>query len=74
MSFDEYDDCFVWRCDRCSQKAVFPPGNFWAGLAEIKSRGWEIDRNEDGWSHCCARCKKSSTEIMNMPVVRGSRR
>jgi hypothetical protein len=70
MSFDEYEDCLVWRCDRCNQKAVFPPNSFWDGLAEIKSRGWEIDRDEDGWTHICKKCRKTGAEIMSMPVKR----
>jgi hypothetical protein len=73
MAFDEFEDCFVWKCDRCGCKAVFPPGNFWAALAELKSRGWEIDRDEDGWGHTCRKCRKTSAELMSMPVRRVGR-
>jgi hypothetical protein len=66
VSFEEFEDCFVWRCDRCRQEAVFPPGNFWTALAELKSRGWQITRLDD-WVHRCAKCKKIvEAEIMNM--------
>jgi hypothetical protein len=74
MAFDEYDDCFVWRCDRCHTKAIFPPGNFWSALAELKSRGWLIEREDEGWGHTCRRCVKAmSAEIMRMPVIRKER-
>ena len=53
MSFEEHEGCFVWRCDKCRIEAVFPPGNFWAALAELKSRGWQITRLDD-WVHRCA--------------------
>jgi hypothetical protein len=73
MSFDEYDDCFVWRCDRCGHCAEFPPGDFWRALRELKSRGWLIERDDDGWSHTCKRCRKSSAELLSMPVKRTER-
>ena len=72
MSFEEHEGCFVWRCDKCRIEAVFPPGNFWAALAELKSRGWQITRLDD-WVHRCAKCKKIvEAEILNMtfPVRR----
>jgi predicted RNA-binding Zn-ribbon protein involved in translation (DUF1610 family) len=73
MSFEEFDDAFVWRCDECKQSAIFPPGDFWRALAELKSRGWRIDRGQDGWGHYCPRCKKSGAEILSMPVVAKAR-
>ena len=39
MAFEEFSDCFVWSCDQCSQQAVFPPGDFWSALTELKGRG-----------------------------------
>jgi hypothetical protein len=63
MSFDEYDDSFVWKCDFCGRSAEFPPGDFWSALAELKSRGWLISREEDGWTHRCSRCRGRSTKI-----------
>jgi hypothetical protein len=75
MSFEEHDDCFVWQCNRCGRKAIFPPNNFWGALPELKSRGWEIDRTYDGgWSHTCGRCRKTGAEILEMPVVMKGRR
>jgi hypothetical protein len=70
MSFYEYDDCFVWRCDHCSRSAEFPPGNFWSCVAELKSRGWTFSRDDEGsWSHRCRNCQKSAAEILDMPLV-----
>jgi hypothetical protein len=73
MSFEEYEDCFVWQCDDCSLRAEFPPGDFWGALAELKARGWRIWREEDGWTHRCARCKKTGAEILATPFSRESR-
>jgi hypothetical protein len=72
MSFEEFPDCFIWQCDRCHLEAVFPRGNFWSALAELKGRGWQITRLDD-WVHRCAKCKKIvEAEILNMtfPVRR----
>ena len=74
MSFDEYDDCFVWACDRCRTKAILPPGDFWGAVAELKGRGWLLERDENGWGHTCARCRKTmGVEILSMPVQRTER-
>ena len=53
MAFEEFSDCFVWSCDQCDQQAVFPPGDFWSALAELKARGWFIyrDRDDNEWAH-----------------------
>jgi hypothetical protein len=44
----------------------------------LKARGWEILRVDDvdgyGFGHCCAKCRKSSAEILEMPVVGKARR
>jgi hypothetical protein len=44
----------------------------------LKARRWEIIRFDDeegrDWVHHCARCRKSSAEILAMPVVRKARR
>jgi hypothetical protein len=75
VSFEEFDDCFVWQCDRCGLKATFPPGNFWGAVAELKARRWLFERDQDGWGHTCARCKKTmAAEILEMPVVRKATR
>jgi hypothetical protein len=69
MSFEEFDDCFVWCCDRCGLKAIFPHGDFWSAVRELKSRGWLLERDESGWGHTCRRCKKTmGAEILDMPV------
>lgn len=70
MAFDEYEDSFVWRCDRCGCSVQFPPNDFWGALAEIKSRGWEISRDEEGWGHVCRRCRKTGAQILAMPAKR----
>ena len=73
MSFEEHSDCFIWRCDGCRLEAVFPPGNFWDALAQLKARGWQITRLDD-WVHRCGQCKKKSEEkILSMPIM-GKRR
>ena len=67
MSFFEFEDAFVWQCDKCPHEAVFPPGNFWGCVAELKSRGWSFWRNDEGeWSHSCSSCRKTAAEILNM--------
>jgi hypothetical protein len=58
MSFYEYEDCFVWSCDRCGKSAEFPPNDFWSALAELKSRGWRVERGREGWAHTCPGCRK----------------
>ena len=58
MAFSEWEDCFQWTCDGCSKSAEFPPGDFWQALAELKSRGWRIGRDNNGWSHHCQRCQQ----------------
>ena len=70
MSFEEYEDSFVWKCDFCGRSAEFPPDDFWSALAELKSRGWRISREDDGWTHRCSRCRKSAAELLDMPLKR----
>jgi len=70
MSFSEYEVCFEWRCDGCGLTVEFPPHNFSACWAELKSRGWRASRDteEDGvsWSHKCGRCaRKAVAELLN---------
>jgi hypothetical protein len=78
VSFEETKQGFFWTCDRCGLVAEFPPAGFWRALDELKARGWEISRlqDEDGysWSHCCAKCRKTSAEILSMPVIGKARR
>jgi hypothetical protein len=68
VSFEEFEECFVWRCGACGLSVEFPPHNFSACWAELKSRGWRAKRDayDGGWSHNCARCeRKAVAEIMN---------
>jgi hypothetical protein len=75
MSFDEFEDCFVWRCDRCGKSTQFPPDDFWGALRELKVRGWQFERDEEGWGHTCGNCaRKFAREILDRPVVRMPRR
>ncbi|MGA7634796.1 MAG: hypothetical protein WCB11_28860 [Terriglobales bacterium] len=72
MSMDEYEDCFVFRCDGCGLTAQFQrggPGSFMACVGEIKDRGWRIGRDQYGdWDHRCGRCKaKASADLLNKP-------
>jgi hypothetical protein len=72
--FAEYPDAFIWRCDHCPNEAIFPPDDFWGALGQLKSRGWQITRDDDGWSHACAKCQRErSAKILDMPSnkVRG---
>jgi hypothetical protein len=69
MSFEEFEDCFVWRCEKCRLEAVFPPGNFWACVAELKARRWSFTRDDESrvWTHYCWKCRNAvAAEIMNM--------
>jgi hypothetical protein len=39
MSFEELDDCFLWRCDErgCDREVIFPPHDFfdvWRSYAQ----------------------------------------
>ncbi len=72
MSMDEYEDCFVFRCDGCGLTAEFQrggSGSFMACVGEIKDRGWRIGRDQYGdWDHRCGRCKaKASDDLLNKP-------
>jgi hypothetical protein len=63
MSFSEYEDCFVWTCDKCALSAEFPATSFWAAHGELKARGWRFMREEEGaWSHYCGRCAQAQRE------------
>jgi hypothetical protein len=67
MSFEEHDDCFIWLCE----KSVFPPGNFWACVAELKSRRWSFTRDDENgvWTHYCWKCRNAvEAEILNMTI------
>jgi hypothetical protein len=75
MSFEEYSDCFIWRCNgkHCGGKeVVFAPTDFWGCVAELKSRGWRFYRDEqtNDWSHYCAFCdhKHKQTDWMEQKI------
>lgn len=70
MSFEEFDDVFVWRCNGCGLSVEFPPHNFSACWSELRARGWRARREagEDGvdWSHSCGRCvRKADATILD---------
>jgi hypothetical protein len=69
MSFYEYDDAFIWRCDKCLHEAVFAPGNFWSCVAELKARRWGFIRGEGDWDHRCPECRKKSEENVGEMVL-----
>jgi hypothetical protein len=79
MSFEEHNDCFIWRCNGkdCRNEVIFPPTDFWGCVAELKSRQWSFYREDDGdWSHYCGRCnyKHRQTDWMQRTykTVKGS--
>jgi hypothetical protein len=59
MSFSEYEDCFVWCCDKCGLAAEFPATSFWSSLGELKGRGWRVTRQDE--AHC-GRCAQAARE------------
>ena len=70
MSFEDWEDCFIWRCDGkdCRKEVIFAPTDFWGCVAEMKSGGWRFYRHDDGdWHHFCQRCqyKHNQTDIMD---------
>ena len=75
MSFSEYSDCFVWRCNgkHCGGKeVVFPPKDFFGCVTELKGRSWSFYRDEEtnDWTHYCAFCahKHRQTSIMDQHI------
>jgi Fe2+ or Zn2+ uptake regulation protein len=75
MSFEEFEDAFVWRCDDCGLVAEFPPRDFWRCKDEIKARGWRFEREEGTWWHKCARCAKkneNAANVLDRPIKRRS--
>jgi hypothetical protein len=71
MSFSEYEDCFVWTCDKCGLAAEFPATSFWNALGELKGRGWRIGRDDEGWTHHCGKCWKSAKSLLDEPIKSG---
>jgi hypothetical protein len=73
MSFEEFDCCFVWRCDEqgCDRFAAFKPHSFFACVDELKARGWGFippsrDGHEDDWSHRCPKHRKRLADVLKM--------
>jgi hypothetical protein len=61
MSFSEFEDCFVWSCDKCGLAVEFPATSFWSAHGELKARGWRFIREYEGsWSHYCSKCKQQA--------------
>ena len=74
MSFEEFQDCFVWRCDDCGLVVEFPPRDFWGCKDEIRARGWRFFREEGTWFHSCARCTKKNENVNVLAMKPGARR
>ena len=70
MSFEEYPEAFLWRCDNCGYEVAFKPHDFWACVAELKARRWGFSPPHDGddWGHTCGRCRKTSAQVLAMPL------
>jgi hypothetical protein len=67
MSFFEEQGLFVWSCDTCSHEAVFRADDFYSCVRELRDRGWQFMRDDEGgWSHSCGRCvyKRRQVPIM----------
>jgi hypothetical protein len=60
--FSEFEDCFVWTCDKCGFAAEFPATSFWGALGELKGRGWRVMRDDGGWTHHCQRCAQAARD------------
>jgi hypothetical protein len=74
MSFEEFEDAFIWSCDSCGLRAELPATSFWAAWGDLKGRGWRATRLDDGWTHACGKCsRKSSASILDMPARKVSR-
>jgi hypothetical protein len=62
MSFEEFEDRFVWTCGGCGLAVEFAPHNFMGCWNELKSRGWRARREAGeegvGWGHSCGRCAR----------------
>jgi len=37
VSFEEYPEAFLWRCDKCGYEVAFKPHDFYACVAELKA-------------------------------------
>jgi hypothetical protein len=74
MSFEEYEDAYVWQCEKCGLTAEFPRHDFYACVAELKCRGWQSSRDDpdEGWQwhHKCKRCRLTLEEFLNRPARR----
>jgi hypothetical protein len=80
MTMEETKSAFIWTCDRCGVAAEFPALSFWHAVDELKARRWQFIKDNDygaegegDWTHYCGKCRKTSAEIMAMPVVRKPR-
>jgi hypothetical protein len=68
MTFSEYDELLVWRCDTCGLRAKCPQeqgfGTSWNELK--RAYGWRATRDGDwedaSWSHHCRRCWRAAQQ------------
>jgi DNA-directed RNA polymerase subunit RPC12/RpoP len=71
LSFEEWTDVFLWRCDQCGKEVMFKPHDFMSCVAELKARHWSFHHNDDGtWDHSCGQCnhKHQQTSIMDRTI------
>ena len=69
MSFEEYNDAFIWTCDEkgCDRFASFKPHDFYDCVDELKARGWSFMRDDEGgWSHACPKHRRKLGELLKM--------
>ena len=71
MSFEEHNDCLIWRCNGkdCRKEVIFKPHDFMGCVAELRARGWSFhcDDEDRTWTHYCQRCqyKHRQTDLMD---------
>jgi hypothetical protein len=65
MSFEEFSDCFRWRCNGCGLTVEFPPTNFRDCVGDLKWRRWSFHRDEEtgDWRHYCQRCVRKHQSV-----------
>jgi hypothetical protein len=65
VSFSEYSDCFVWRCDGCPKEVAFKPHDFMGCVAELRARNWSFhcDDEDRTWTHYCQQCAHKRRQI-----------
>jgi len=66
MSFEDLEEAFIWSCDECGRVVGFKPDDFWACVAELKSRGWGFERSEGTWLHYCPKHRPRLAQVLKM--------